>query len=215
MKMIRVIKSSDEWWKKYYKVTKPSIESKQDFDVINEEGRYNLTLIADLEAKPKYSDELGNSALDYGWLVEEKGTIYPAMSVGDRIIPIDLSEVEDCCEEDDYSGYPSFMLEESNFNKTSADNEWWKKYYIETNIEDPDEFQEDYGDYIEKANLTPIAFLEYKDEYESELGNMEPLWLVEDKQGNRFPIVVNMGRVRKVNENKISQVIKRGPANLR
>lgn len=112
--------------------------------------------------------------------------------------------------------YVEYLMEDnSNFNKTSADNEWWKKYYNEAIIEDPDQFQEDYGDYIEKANLTPIAFLEYKDEYESELGNMEPLWLVEDKQGNRFPIVVNMGRVRKVNENKISQVIKRGPANLR
>lgn len=98
MKFIRIIQANTEWWKKYYKVTAPSIESKEDFDIINEEGRYNLTLIADLEAKPKYSDELGNNALDYGWLVEEKGNIYPVMSVGDRIIPIDLSEVEDCCE---------------------------------------------------------------------------------------------------------------------
>lgn len=112
MKMIRVIKANNEWWKKYYKIKKPSIESKEDFDTINKEGRYNLTLIADLEAKSKYRDELGNNALDYGWLVEEKGNIYPAMSVGDRIIPIDLSEVEDCCEkEDDYSGYSSFMLD--------------------------------------------------------------------------------------------------------
>lgn len=96
-----------------------------------------------------------------------------------------------------------------------ASNEWWKKYYNEAAIEDLDEFQEDYGDFIEEAGLTTIAFLDCKDDYESELGNMEPLWLVEDKHGNRFPIVVNMGRIRKVNENKISQVIKRGPANLR
>lgn len=116
MQMIKIIQANTNWWKKYYKVTEPSIESKEEFDTINEQGRYNLTLIADLEAKAKYSNELGNNALDYGWLVEEKGNIYPAMSVGDRIIPIDLSEVQDCCEEDDYSGYPSFMLEESNKN---------------------------------------------------------------------------------------------------
>ena len=101
MKFIRIIKASNEWWKKYYEVTKPSIESKEEFNTVNEEGRYNLTLIADLEAKAKYSDELGNNALDYGWLVEEKGNIYPVMSVGDRIIPIDLSEVKNCCKEFD------------------------------------------------------------------------------------------------------------------
>ena len=98
MQFIKVIKANNEWWKKYYKVNKPSIESKEEFDVINKEGNYHLTLISDLEAKTNYSEQLGNNALDYAWLVEEKGNIYPVMSVGDRIIPINLSEVEDCCE---------------------------------------------------------------------------------------------------------------------
>ena len=96
-----------------------------------------------------------------------------------------------------------------------ASNEWWKKYYIETNIEDPDEFQEDYGDFIAEAGLTTIAFLDCKDEYDTYLGNMEPLWLVEDKKGNKFAVVVEYGTVRKVNENNINQIIKRGNTNLR
>lgn len=96
-----------------------------------------------------------------------------------------------------------------------ATNNWWNKYYNETAIEDQDEFQEDYGDFIEEAGLTTIAFLDCKDEYDTYLGNMEPLWLVEDKKGNRFAVVVEYGTVRKVNENKISQIIKRGNTNLR
>ena len=102
MKLIKVIKANNEWWKKYYKVSKPSIESKEEFDIINEEGNYHLTLISDLEAKTKYSEQLGNNALDYAWLVEEKGNIYPVMAVGDSIIPLSSDEVENCCEEEDW-----------------------------------------------------------------------------------------------------------------
>lgn len=112
--------------------------------------------------------------------------------------------------------YVEYLMEDnSNFNKTSASNDWWKKYYNEVAIENQDEFQEGYGDFIEEAGLTTIAFLDCKDKYDTYLGNMEPLWLVEDKKGNRFAVVVEYGAVRKVNENKISQIIKRGNTNLR
>lgn len=92
-----------------------------------------------------------------------------------------------------------------------ANNEWWRQYYklapLYDELFDKEDFEEEVGEYLAEAKLKPIKFLEPKLKYDSTLGNMEPLWLVQDKTGRMFPVVLKSGTPKEITEIDIQNII--------
>ena len=103
MKFIRVIKASNEWWKKYYKVTKPTKRDLSDSkEALIEEGledEYNVVSV--LTAKPKYEDILSSQDIQSAYLSNKNGDKQVYSIVMGRIFPISEEDILDSLDEED------------------------------------------------------------------------------------------------------------------
>lgn len=88
-----------------------------------------------------------------------------------------------------------------------ASNDWWKRYYNLKSVDMSDDFNIDYGEPIEEAGLKILKFLEPKAKYFNMLGDMEPAWLVQDKKGKIFPIVVEGYEVKPLEEIDVADAV--------
>ena len=88
-----------------------------------------------------------------------------------------------------------------------ANDNWWKKYYNLRNIDMESDFNIDYGETIQEHNLIPFKFLEPKSKYFDVLSNMEPAWLVKDKKGKIFPIIVDFDQVKPLEEIDVADAV--------
>ena len=99
MKMIRVVKANNDWWKKYYNLK--SIDMSNDFNIdygepIQEAG---LKALKFLEPKSKYFNMLGN--MEPAWLVQDKkGDILPIVVEGYEAKPLEELDVADAVDLD-------------------------------------------------------------------------------------------------------------------
>ena len=60
---------------------------------------YDCRHVAWLAAKEEYADALMDNGLEFVELMDENGYVFVGQCVGDRIYPVDIQEVERCCDD--------------------------------------------------------------------------------------------------------------------
>jgi len=103
MKFIRVIKSNNDWWKKYYKQIKPTKEDLTDVkEALIAEGledEYNIVSV--LVAKPKYEDILASQDIQAAYLSNKNGNKEIYSIVMGRVFPVTEDDILEHLEEEE------------------------------------------------------------------------------------------------------------------